>query len=268
MAPTVIAESRPTPTSRENGSPAALIANEIEPLKLKRGWLWPGIEISVEMAPITSGTTSGAAPSTVITVDASDIGNAILSTQLGSNLDVFAGASTQLPDAGVEYTAPLLTGLGIQTVRWPGGADADYYHWETNTACAGGSAQPNNDFESFMLQTGRPANLQVVMTVNYGSNQTCDGGGDPAEAAAWVARARDAGYNVHYWTVGNEDYHAKPPDGGEFDLHARPHDPTTYAAAVAGDAGYYARMKAADPTAQVGVIAQPGNSTRSARVSV
>ena len=183
-------------------------------------------------AAASTGTTSGAAPSTVITVDASDIGNAILSTQLGSNLDVFAGASTQLPDAGVEYTAPLLTGLGIQTVRWPGGADADYYHWETNTACAGGSAQPNNDFESFMLQTVRPANLQVVMTVNYGSNQTCDGGGDPAEAAAWVARARDAGYNVHYWTVGNEDYHAKPPDGGEFDLHARPHDPTTYAAAV------------------------------------
>ena len=49
------------------------------------------------------------------------------------------------------------------------------------------------------------------------------------------------------WTVGNEVY-----GSWEYDLHPIPHDPTTYANEVA--TGYYPKIKAADPNAQVGVV--------------
>lgn len=96
-----------------------------------------------------------------------------------------------------------------------------------------------------------PGGYDVAVTVAYGTNPTCNGGGDPREAAAWVAFAKAHGYAslIKFWSVGNESF-----GKWETDLHARPHDPATYAAAMSGPTGYYALMKAADPKARVGVI--------------
>jgi hypothetical protein len=58
---------------------------------------------------------------------------------------------------------------------------------------------------------------------------------------------------VHTWTVGNEVF-----GSWEYDLHAKPNDPSTYANAVA--TGYYPDMKAQDPSAQIGVVVNPGDS--------
>jgi alpha-L-arabinofuranosidase len=49
--------------------------------------------------------------------------------------------------------------------------------------------------------------------------------------------------------VGNEEY-----GSWETDLHANPHDPSTYAAAVTGANGYYSLIKAQSPNTLVGVV--------------
>ncbi|MGO9775675.1 MAG: hypothetical protein ACLQGT_10265 [Terracidiphilus sp.] len=92
----------------------------------------------------------------------------------------------------------------------------------------------------------------LALTANYGTNEACTGGGDPNEAAAWVAAALTDGITVSHMTVGNEEY-----GSWETDLHSSPHNPTTYAAAVAGASGYYALIKAASSSTHVGVVVEP-----------
>jgi hypothetical protein len=149
--------------------------------------------------------------------------------------------------------AGALTKGGIAAVRWPGGATADTFHWSNNTQCDGGYSYPNSTFDNFYNDVVKPAKLNVAVTVNYGSNSACNGGGDPTEAAAWVTYAKAQGYAVSHWTVGNEVYGA-----WDYDLHSTPHDAATYAAAV--KYGFYPDMKAADSAAQIGVVVQPGLS--------
>jgi hypothetical protein len=146
-------------------------------------------------------------------------------------------------------------------LRWPGGSGADLYHWQNHTFCyanASGTGyvsqaewNPASTFDNFMADIMQPGQYGGAITVAYGTNAACNGPGVPTEAAAWVAYAKQKGYNsqIHYWTVGNEEY-----GGWEVDLHSKPNDATTYAAAMSGPNGYYQLMKAADPTAQVGAV--------------
>jgi len=97
-----------------------------------------------------------------------------------------------------------------------------------------------------------------IITVNYGSNTSDNGGGTTAFAASWVKYANvTKGYGVKYWEVGNEVY-----GNGEYgahweeDLHSA-HDPSTYGANVAQ---FASAMKAVDSTIKVGaVLTTPGN---------
>ncbi len=146
---------------------------------------------------------------------------------------------------------PALQTAGIKALRWPGGSGSDVYHWATNTLCGGGYTAPSASFPNFMNDIVNPGNFDVAITVNYGSNAACNAGGDPSEAAAWVASALANGNKVSHWTVGNEVF-----GSWEEDLHPLPHDPTTYANAVA--TGFYPQMKAANPNTQVGVVVAPG----------
>jgi hypothetical protein len=141
----------------------------------------------------------------------------------------------------------------FNVLRWPGGSASDTFHWQTNTECNGGYVDTNSTFDAFMADVAKPAGADVGVTLNYGSNAACNAGGDPTEAAAWVTYAAQKGYNVTHWTVGNEVY-----GSWEYDLHSVPHDPTTYANAVA--TGYYPDIKQANPKALVGVVVNPGNS--------
>ena len=146
--------------------------------------------------------------------------------------------------------AALQTG-GVRAVRWPGGSASDTYHWGTHSECNGGYVDSHATFDNFYSHIAAPHALDVAVTVNYGSNAACNGGGDPAEAAAWAAYALAHGQKVSHWTVGNEVF-----GNWEYDLHARPNDAATYAAAVAK--GFYPQIKAADPAALVGVVVEPG----------
>lgn len=148
--------------------------------------------------------------------------------------------------------AQSLAAAGITASRWPGGSSSDQYHWQSHTLCAGGYADPHATFDAFMQDVALPAHLSMTMTLDYGSNAQCSAGGDPAEAAAWVDYANNVKqYQIKRWTVGNESY-----GSWEYDLHARPHDAATYAAAVAN--GFYPQIKAKSPAAQVGIVVEPG----------
>jgi hypothetical protein len=182
-------------------------------------------------------------------VNAASVVAPILSTQVGSNL----GGWFDVTQSGV---VDAVKAEGAHLVRWPGGSISDGFNWKTLLLCSqmGGSMSSNSTFDNLMDSVVSPNGLEAAVTVNYGSNSTCTGGGDPAEAAAWVSYSKSKGYNAHHWTVGNEVY-----GSWEFDLHAKQHDAATYAAAVGTSAsnGFYEQMKKADSTAQVGVVVEP-----------
>jgi hypothetical protein len=200
------------------------------------GWLWLVLALS--------GQPALAQAVAMVTVDTATIGPAVSSKILGMN----AGNWVDQTQPGM---AEALEAAGITATRWPGGSASDQFHWQSNTGCPGSFINSNATFDDFLEHIVRPARLDLAITVNYGSDVACKAGADPAEAAGWVAYARAHGIKVSHWTVGNEVY-----GDWEYDLHPIPHDPATYARAVAG--GFYPAMKQADPQANVGVVISPG----------
>ena len=194
-----------------------------------------------------------------VTVDQSGTGIHVSDQLLGMNLpswyDVFA-------NAGGIHAA--FAEAGIKAIRWPGGSWSDAYHWGQggglpvmcNTTGGGTGWGGYGTFAQFASSIVQAGNYDLALTANYGSNATCNGGGDPAEAAAWVAEAVKDGVHASHVTVGNEEY-----GNWEYDLHAKQHDPATYASTVTGTSGYYAKIKAADASAQVGVVVDADRSS-------
>jgi hypothetical protein len=202
---------------------------------------------------VTATATVTVASATVssVTVDMPISGPAVTDKLLGMNMAVWYDLVTNQTGVVDAFKA-----TGITQVRWPGGSDSDLYHWETNTLCDGGYADPNDTFSNFVNDLAVPANLDVALTANYGSNASCNGGGEPSEAAAWVTAALAAGITPSHMTVGNEEY-----GSWEYDLHSTPNDPTIYAAAVVGSTGYYNSIKTASPNTLVGIDVDADNTT-------
>src|ERR1700733_4883442 len=199
----------------------------------------------------TAKVTVTATPATTVTVDLASSGPAVTDKLLGMNMAVWydlVSNKTGIVDA--------FKAAGITQVRWPGGLDSDLYHWATNSECDGGYSDTNDTFSNFVNDMAVPANLDVALTANYGSNATCNGGGEPSEAAAWVTAALADGITVSHMTVGNEEY-----GSWEYDLHSPPNDPTIYAAAVVGTTGHYQSIKTASPNTLVGVVVDADNAT-------
>jgi hypothetical protein len=199
----------------------------------------------------TAEVTVTATAATTVTVDLASSGPAVTDKLRGMNMAVWydlVSNQTGIVDA--------FQAAGITQVRWPGGSDSDLYHWATNTECDGGYSDTNDTFSNFVNHMALPANLDVALTANYGSNATCNGGGEPSEAAAWVTAALADGITVSHMMVGNEEY-----GSWEYDLHSTPNDPTIYAAAVVGSTGYYQSIKTASPNTLVGVDADADNTT-------
>jgi len=195
---------------------------------------------------------------------------------LGVNVAPWDGLYTGSAAAAVQ---PLLIAAGIRELRYGGGSYADLYNWQTNVnvgACqqsgaAGCTAQNPLGFAAFSRQA-RAIGAQSLVTVNYGS-------GTAAQAAAWVSRAtRTAGEDVALWEVGNETYGCwetddklagapehyqgyQPSVNGDPDNSSCPQTAQGEAAGLRTLATSYAvnakqflqAMKAADPTAELGV---------------
>jgi len=78
----------------------------------------------------------------------------------------------------------------------------------------------NAQFSTVASELIIPGGLDLALTADYGTNATCTGPGDPAEAAAWVTAALADGVSASHVTVGNEEY-----GSWEEDLHSIPNDP-------------------------------------------
>jgi hypothetical protein len=111
------------------------------------------------------------------------------------------GVYSQLGDANLltpETVAMLRVG-GFSAITFPTGWESasDEYHWATNTFTPGaGNADaprkpynaPGNDMGHLLLALDKTG-IDPVIYVNYGANAKGTGGGEPKEAAAWVAYA-------------------------------------------------------------------------------
>jgi hypothetical protein len=211
---------------------------------------------------VTNASGTAVAAATVVTVasatvssvsvDLTSTGPAVTNKLLGVNMAVWydlVGNQSGILSA--------FQSAGITQVRWPGGSDSDLYHWETNTLCDSGYADPNDTFANFVSDLAKPANVDVALTANYGSDPTCTTGGEPREAAAWVTQALADGVTVSHMTVGNEQYGSWEED---IPTNNTP-DPTMYAAAVVGTDGFYNSIKAASPNTLVGIDVDADNTT-------
>ena len=195
----------------------------------------------------------------------------IPSTALGLNASAYDGNLLDTTIPGLVHRA------GVAIMRYPGGSEADAYHWATNsiTPGQGGYANPNDTFDNFM-HVVTESRAQAMITVNYGSNAAGTAGADPQEAASWVQYANEGGprytgpvpsypgasttghrYGIKYWEIGNELYgNGTYGAHWETDLH-----PDTGPVAYGQHADeFITAMKAVDPSIKVGVVlTAPGN---------
>lgn len=119
-------------------------------------------------------------------------------------------------------TGNAISNAGIKIIRYPGGSYADTFHWQNYSGCDGIYLASGGNFDNWINNTVLPAGAKAIITVNYGSNLTCDGGTDPTEAASWVNYANNTrGLGIKYWEIGNEvggnGYYGG--SGWEYDLH-------------------------------------------------
>jgi len=151
------------------------------------------------------------------------------------------GVNTAMSDSvfDTDTTKTLLTDMGNQALRFPGGLGADIYLWSSNTS-PGSSVPWMTSFDMF-ADVATNTHAQVFITVNYGSSTADD-------AAAWVAYSKTHGYGFKYWEVGNENYGSWETDN--YPSANGPNDPVVYATRFQT---YFNQMKAQDPTIKVGV---------------
>lgn len=197
---------------------------------------------SARVAPPVPALAVPAASSSTIVLDAGSRGPAVSADMYGANVPTWY-------DFTSSWVNPSLEQAGIHLVRFPGGSESDAYHWENGGSLCDyqGDISPHATFDNLMTRLSQPLGGEVAVTLNYGSNAACNGGGDPNEAGAWVAYAKQHGYDVTLWTLGNENY-----GSWEYDLHASKNDPQTYASAF--KTGYYPAVKAANARAKLGVV--------------
>ncbi|HEY3973518.1 MAG TPA: hypothetical protein VGM18_10970 [Candidatus Sulfotelmatobacter sp.] len=130
-----------------------------------------------------------------VTVDPSQAKAVLYTTSIGVAADRWDGIAY---DAA---TIHLLREAGVTNLRFPGNGGTDaLYHWST-----GGIANPYTDDRApaFAKEKMFPAVVPLIDTlgsaivsVNYGTNLDGSGGGEPAEAAAWVAYANGSPANT------------------------------------------------------------------------
>jgi hypothetical protein len=128
-------------------------------------------------------------------VDPTKTGTVIYTTTIGIAADRW---DTKAFDPA---TIKLLHDAGITMLRFPGnnGIDA-LYHWSTGAIT---NPYTNDRAPAFAPERKFPAVIPVIdqlgtalVSVNYGSNLDGTGGGEPAEAAAWVAYANGKSANT------------------------------------------------------------------------
>ena len=208
----------------------------------------------------TTASVSVNASSTMATVGPEAYG---VDTAVYDNFLISSGVAAELKSAG------------ITAIRYPGGSYADIFNFISGTDQTmndGGYLASGNTFNNWMSDLVLPEGGHAVITVNYGSNLTNNGGAQPSEAASWVQYANVTNnYDIVYWEIGNEiygnGYYSTSLDW-EYDLH----DTDTTAADRVGNsalsptayganaAAFIKAMKAVDPNIKCGVFASDAST--------
>ena len=174
----------------------------------------------------------------------------------GFNTNMMSGDYGYLDDDFVALTKT----LAPKTLRFPGGTVGNFYHWKQGGFFQNEMASTLNTklnkrnrdnyvklqkrrkgkilFDDFM-QLCNTLNITPVVMVNLWT-------GSPEESAAWVRYAKDKGYQVKHWELGNEYY--------------LPHYLNKYPtvrAYIAEAKKHAAAMKAVNPDIKVSVCATP-----------
>ncbi len=147
---------------------------------------------------------------------------------------------------GSPNTVTVLTNMGNQALRWPGGSWGDVYHW-TNEAWNTGATSVRNwgSFTTSFMSVATNTHAQVFMIANYGSSS-------PQEAAFGVRLCNVTNHcHFKYWEIGNEVGGSWEEDDNT-NAPWQPHDPWTYAMRFTD---FYNQMKAVDPTIKIGAVA-------------
>ena len=158
------------------------------------------------------------------------------------------GVNTAIYDGNLDtsFTSNALAQAGLLSLRFPGGSESDDYNWATGTTGTN-TWTWGTSFANFMHVFTNVPGAQAFITVNYGS-------GTSNEAAAWVLNANVTNHSgIKYWEIGNECYGI-----WEIDSNTPPWSAHTYATRFAG---YYALMKAADPSIKIGAVAVAGEDS-------
>jgi hypothetical protein len=134
---------------------------------------------------LASSSLAAAQETSKVTVNLGKPVNILTSMSLAAPANLYDGSNYD------NQTVPYLKASGLTVLRFPS-SSADVYHWSTNTETAYkgievGYINPAANIANVAKLTDQTGTAMVV--VNYGSNLDGNGGGEPAEAAAWVAYA-------------------------------------------------------------------------------
>jgi hypothetical protein len=158
---------------------------------------------------------------------------------------------------------PLLAGIaaaGFTSVRQAGGyvgIKADLGDWRGGVMCTktmgvtapAWNATTDDRLDTFLPEMAQPLKLDVVYTVNYGTNPPdCNAGGDPTANGADLVEYANVtkNYGIKRWEIGNELF----SHNTETDFHPNPNTGASY---VEYEPAFYSAMKAKDSTIAIGV---------------
>ncbi|HTQ37592.1 MAG TPA: PEP-CTERM sorting domain-containing protein [Pirellulales bacterium] len=108
-----------------------------------------------------------------------------------SPIGIGMNTSVYYNNMNAPYISSALDAGGVSIIRYPGGNYSDIYHW-TNNVATGGYTNSNSNFGVWATNLiNSPTGLakQAMVTIDYGSSLNSTMGGQPQEAAAWVAYA-------------------------------------------------------------------------------
>jgi hypothetical protein len=152
-------------------------------------WLLLPVSLAIPLVYLGPSSVDGA----TITVNANQIvtntiaGNPTPATV--ANIGIGMNTSVYYNNMDASYLSPALDSTGVSIIRYPGGNYSDIYHW-TNNVATGGYAATNSNFGAFaksLLISPNGLPKQAMVTVDYGASLNNTMGGQPQEAAAWVA---------------------------------------------------------------------------------
>lgn len=147
---------------------------------------------------------------------------------LGINLNYIRDADANRP-AGSRPLATALDDLGVRWLRYPGGEKSDYHRFApppyTKPApiALGWYLTPAGqhlDFDAYIaICRARGAEPFVVVPCESPANSGATWDEQLEHAVGWVRYARERGFNVRYWEIGNENWHNNTAPAAEMAAH-------------------------------------------------